>query len=110
MKIGEEDYRGFSDVIFASPNEPDAISGEAYDLEGNLAFEVCFHADFQKTIRTFGSKEIDFDDWNKMLAYVKSELEIWDTNLRKPLSTWDPRLLANPELDYDELVKMDEGK
>lgn len=107
MIIGEEEFPSFSDVVFGSPNEPDAIFAEAYDLEGNLVFEIYFYANFKKEIRTFESSAIGFEDWEKMLEYVKSELIIWDEKLRKPLGTWDSRLLADPNLSYDDLMKFD---
>lgn len=110
MRIGDEEFSGFSDVVFGSPTEPDAISGEAYDLEGNLVFEIYFYADFQKTVKTFDSKSIDVDHWNKMFSYTLSELEDWDAKLRKPLATWDPRLLSEPGLGDDDLARTDEGR
>lgn len=117
----------YSDLSYVqvSPVEPDTINFEIMKNDEILLAEWKCTVEGKRSLYFWNQEsdkwsrhstepdDIDFkacsEGFREKVHELKKELDDWEANCRKPLGVWDPRLLANPPLDYDELVKMEEG-
>ncbi|MEL6528871.1 MAG: hypothetical protein AAFQ27_02860 [Pseudomonadota bacterium] len=88
-------------TVRAAPLEPDTIGIEIWTRDERLVAELIWHFDGRKVI-SMGetSTEIDATGFIEYISTLRTEIDQWGEELRKPGGAWDPH---NPY--YSEVVR-----